>query len=172
MGSISSTTKLFANGMQLVQASEAHLFSFLDNISKENVRELEEFYRIAPEDAIASLRNDPLVHAVVFKGKVVCLTCLDPDGHMWAMFSEELGSNKIRFARASTALIQYYHSFSEELHASTWIKNTKAIQWLAFLGFEPVSVQENHNKDEYVTFVRCAEYLSGNRAEELRPVIH
>lgn len=172
MALIASSVKLVSHGMRLVDADQTHLPAFIESLSDENVRELREFYKIEPEWAINDLDLSDGISVVIYKGVPVCLTGIQSDGKMWAMFSKELEKNKLRFVRASMALIEYYHGTHDQLQCSVWIKNGKTLQWLAFLGFEPVGVQKNHNGDEYVVFVRCASCSERNRPKELRPVMH
>jgi hypothetical protein len=167
-----SSVKLISNGMHLVPTEPEHLLDFLGRISPENLRELHEFYRLDPTEAIMGLIEDQDVHSVIYEDEVVCLTAVYPDGRMWAMFSQRLNANKLRFVRASRTLIEYYHQTHEHLQCSVWIQNGKTIQWLSHLGFEAVGVNKNDNNDEYVVFVRCASGTESNSPEPPRPVMH
>jgi len=158
--------------MILVEARPEHIVSFSKTVSAENVRELREFYGLDPTEAILNLVDDDSVYAVVYNDKVVCLTSINDDGLMWALFSADINDNSIRFVRASRALIEYYHRAHDQIECRVWTENGKALQWLTYIGFEPVGVSRYGDHHDYVTFVRCNPDAMRNRAELLRPVIH
>ncbi len=168
----SSSYMVKSNGMLLVKAEPEHLIEFSRTVSAENKLELREFYNLNPAQAILGLIGDDSVNSVIYKDKVVCLTSIDSSGLMWALFSADINKNGIRFVRASFSLMEYYHLKHSHIECRVWIKGGKTLQWLAFLGFEPIGVSTSPTNHQYVTFVRCDCARAHTKDELLRPVVH
>lgn len=158
-------------GLQLVRFDRSHVASFYEDMSPESKRELRVAYEIEPLDALVMALDHEKVFAVLRDGKPLAVTGLDK-GFMWALFGNGLRRNWYRFAKASPALIEYYHGFEEGLYCDIWSKSGMIAQWLSHLGFEPIAHLDSDNGHEFIRFVRCEPQTGRVLNFTPRPVIH
>jgi len=164
-----------SRGMELHQMVEQHVLAFIPNISAENKREFAEVYELDPQKSLLRFVDIPGNYAVVRNGKVLALTGVhtmdDGEGMMWALFAEDMKKQFVRFVRASTDLIQFYHSIYPVLNCDVWIENAMIHQWLALLEFHPEFGYEQNGQQ----IVRAVRYCSEDETElssGQRPVVH
>jgi len=87
------------------------------------------------------------------------------------VFAEDMKNQFVRFVRASTDLIQFYHSIYPVLNCDVWIENAMIHQWLALLEFHPEFGYEQNGQQ----IVRAVRYCSEDETElssGQRPVVH
>lgn len=176
MASESSTAKplIESHGLALHKLRRKHIIPFYENLSTDNIKELEQAYGLDRENQLPMLLHlaDEQMVFVVTKGeKILAMTGLTEEGMMWAMFSKDMHKNWVRFARASPELIRYYHHFFDEIECRVWIRNGMIHQWLAHLGFEAIGMSGVDGVD-FVHFVRCKENQDNVHSLMSRPVMH
>ena len=160
-----------SHGLGLYALKPKHIMPLCDDLSQENLKELEEVYQIDPLEALLGLLGRQMVFVVERNGKVLAITGIDDEGVMWAMFTESMKKNWVRFARASIDLIDFYHHFYHRIHCQIWAKNEMIVQWLTHLGFEIDSMFQSGDID-MIEFVRCKSAKSNVYSFLSRPVMH
>ena len=160
-----------SHGLGLYELKPKHIMPLYDDLSQENLRELEEVCHVDPLEALLSLLGQQMVFVVERNGKVLAITGIDDEGVMWAMFTESMKKNWVRFARASTDLIDFYHHFYYRIHCQIWAKNEMIVQWLTHLGFEIDSMFLS-GEIEMIEFVRCKSKETNVYSFLSRPVMH
>jgi hypothetical protein len=146
--------------LSLVTYDPDLLDDFLHNLSEANRREFRDLYNMDPRKELSRFTEKDFVYWVVRGSEPLALVGLSAhEGGvgctMWTLFSENMGRYWISFVRASPALIAFIHSIYSEIEVSTWVENAAMHQWLAHLGFEPVSVSKMGNGEKLTDFVRC-----------------
>ena len=160
-----------SHGLGLYRFKPKYIIPFLEDISEENIKELEVVYDIEPLEALVTLINREMVFAVVRDDKPLAITGVDESGMMWSLFSKSLKKNWVRFARASPDLINFYHHFYEVLTCQVWSQNDVIMQWLAHLDFEP-DMFFSYGNVEMAQFVRCKTEQTNVYSLLSRPVMH
>lgn len=173
MASENSTDKpiIESHGLGLYRLEAKHIMPLHDDLSAENLRELEQVYDIDPLSALLDVLREQMTFVVERKGKPLAVTGIDQNGIMWAMFTESMKKNWIRFARASGDLVKFYHNFYDEIYCQVWSENEMILQWLSHLGFE---IQFIHDIGDIkmVQFVRCKSEQTNVYSLLSRPVMH
>jgi hypothetical protein len=160
-----------SHGLGLFKLKPKHIMPLYEDLSAENIAELREVYQVDPLEALLSLVGQQMIFVVERNGKALAITGLDDEGVMWALFTESMKKNWVRFARASIDLITFYHHFYDQLRCQVWSKNEMIVQWLAHLGFEPESIFMSGHI-EMVEFVRCKSEKTNVYSFLSRPVMH
>jgi hypothetical protein len=166
---------LSSRGMDLLTMTGRHVYEFVANMSVENQKEFAEVYELDPQKSLLRFVDIPGNYAVVRNGKVLALTGVhtmdDGEGMMWALFTKDMKKQFVRFVRASTDLIQFYHSIYPVLNCDVWIESVMIHQWLALLEFHPEFGYEQNGQQ----IVRAVRYCSEDETElssGQRPVVH
>lgn len=166
---------LQSRGMELHLLTERHVREFIADISPENQREFDEVYNRDPRQALLAAVGENGVFAVLYRGKTLAITGVFEDsmgdGVMWALFTNAMKKNFVRFARASEQLLDYYHDHFPTLVCNVWGENHMIHQWLIHLGFQPEFTYA-HNNQELVRFVRYCEVVDISLPFGQRPVFH
>jgi len=164
-------------GLDLLKATEDHIRKLVPNLSEPNIREFAELYQIDPLEAMLNMRQETaLMFSVVRNGEVLGLTGLTPDEPipvMWSVFHKDMKKHWVKFARGSTKLVQYYHTFSPVLACEVWDQNEMIHYWLLSLGFEPeVHFEFGNGKLGVIRFTRTQRPKVSVLSQTPRPVIH
>jgi len=143
-----------SRGLHLTPLRLDHVFLFRPH--KDSKKELRTVYRKDLKKAVTQRIKLNECYAVVDADNVYAITGIAPDGMMWCVFSELIESNFVKMARASKALIGFYHERFPTVVCDIWDKNHMITQWLAFLGFQP---KYTYSVDDHtlIRFVRCAD---------------
>lgn len=160
-----------SHGLGLYPLRAKHIMPLYDDLSAENIKELEVVYQTDPLEALLSILPHQMVFVVERKGKPLAITGIDQEGIMWAMFTESMKKNWIRFARASSELIKFYHHFYDEIYCQVWTQNEMILQWLIHLGFETDVLFESGDI-QMIQFVRCKSEQTNVYSLLSRPVMH
>lgn len=160
--------------LELVPAQMKHVIPLYQNLSKENLFELQ----IADLDPIAffinSVRKD-YVYVVEKKGKPLAITGIEHDDNqsavMWAMFTNDIKENWVGFLRSSPKLIEFFHLYYYKLNMNILAENEQIIEWAMWLKFVP-EYSFIENNIEYIHFVRCNQDKKNVYTLSSRPVIH
>ena len=160
---------LNSHGLDLVKLKPSHIFPFLENLSNENKREFEELYESDPLECLLDCLKDEMVYAIVKGNMPLAITGITEDAQMWALFSKHMKQNWISFARASPDLIGFYHMFYDQILCDVWTKSDMIVQWLGYLGFEPIFLSKD---SETLHFVRCKSVDNNTNSLVSRPVMH
>lgn len=162
-------------GLKIVPLEERHILPLAENLSPENLRELEVVYNVSVSEALSYLGPDELVFVVEREGNPVAVTGIvlrEESLMMWALFTTDLRKHWISFARASAELIKFYHTMRDTIHCEVWTENEMIHQWLVHLGFDPECFIELQNGQSVVRFVRCQGEQEYVQRDTLRPVLH
>lgn len=162
-------------GLNLVPLKKKHIMPFFRNMSAENMAEFTFVYDQDPLESLLAIVDEPMTFVVEKDGEPLAITGLQEYGShglMWCLFSKNMRSHWISFARASKALINFYHGFNAELYCDVWTENAEIHQWLVYLGFLPEAIVELENRQELVRFVRCDERAQDVHTHPSRPVMH
>lgn len=160
-----------SHGLGLYPLRPKHIIPLYNDLSEENVRELQVVYKTDPLEALLQLINVQMVFVVERDGRPLAVTGIDEEGCMWALFTKSMKKNWVRFARASTELIRFYHHFYDEIYCQVWTENEMIHQWLAHLEFEADALIKTDNA-ELVQFVRCKTEETNVYSFLSRPVMH
>jgi len=160
---------LNSHGLDLVKLKPSHIFPFLENLSNENKREFAELYESDPLECLLDCLKDEMVYAIVKGNMPLAITGITEDAQMWALFSKHMKQNWISFARASPDLIGFYHMFYDQILCDVWTKSDMIVQWLGYLGFEPIFLSKD---SETLHFVRCKSVDNNTNSLVSRPVMH
>ena len=144
---------------------------FYEDLSEENIRELNEAYGVDPLQALLELMTRKMVFVVERNGQPLAITGIDDEGCMWSLFAKSMKKSWIRFCRASPDLIKFYHHFFDEITCQVWSENEMIHQWLVHLDFE-VDALIKANGVEFVQFVRCKNEKTNVYSFLSRPVMH
>lgn len=158
-----------SHGLDLVKLKPSHIFPFLENLSNENKREFAELYESDPLECLLDCLKDEMVYAIVKGNMPLAITGITEDAQMWALFSKHMKQNWISFARASPDLIGFYHMFYDQILCDVWTKSDMIVQWLGYLGFEPIFLSKD---SETLHFVRCKSVDNNTNSFVSRPVMH
>jgi len=90
---------------------------------------------------------------------------------MFAMFSDQLGSNFTAIARGSKMLMDYLDQTNPNTTMTILSEYEHMLQWATWLGYEPVGVAAN-GAAKYVEFVRCKYPYESVYDDTSRPVMH
>lgn len=163
-----------SRGLHLVALKPEHIRPFIDNMSNENLREFEIFYKMDPETEIPRLleSSSHAAFAVLLHGSPVALTGIDCHGLMWALFSKDLPRNFAKFARASSRLMSFYHTYHDYLHCVVWAENAMICQWLGWLGFTATDTGKTEFGHDVIEFVHCNYGQDGSIYGASRPAMH
>lgn len=156
---------------ELHKLKRKHIGPFVQNISPENLREFHVLYEADPYEGLLSAVEDDLSHAVMF-GNDVAAVCGVYEGVMWSMFSNDISKHFRTFVRASPKLVNFYHSFYDELQCQVWDENVFIHNWLVHLGFEPQFISTDDRGYTTVNFVRCNYWYDNVHSKTSRPVMH
>ena len=162
---------LRSHGLELVKLQPEHIREFRHFISEENIKELDVIYNIDIQDALQSAVLRDMTFAVLKGKEVLAITGID-EGYMWSLFSKKMPLYWVRFARASRALIDFYHHFYDDIECIVWSENETILQWLLHLNFEVTEIEELSNSETLVHFVRCKSYGDNVHSLASRPVMH
>ena len=166
---------LSSRGLDLVQFEKHHVIPVVSTLSSENLLEFDVIYGVEPVQALYDRACEVNTFAVERFGKPVAVTgysLCDGHAHIWAIFTDDLRRQWVRFARASEDLIKFYLELRPKLICDVWAENEMIIQWLLHLGFEADDVLEDSSGNKIVRCVRCR-YDSDNVVNTTqRPTIH
>jgi len=163
---------LKSRGLLLEPITVRHVDLFMADISVETAIEFDRVYNVEPLQALLDLVDVDGQYAVTRNGSVLCLTGIweeDEGGLMWAVFTNEMKRNFVRFARASSDLIDFYMMGKDFLACDVWVKSGMIMQWLAMLDFKPHS-EYWRNEERLIRF--CCNERNIDLPSEQRPVIH
>ena len=109
-------------------------------------------------------------------GPIICLAGLFHDidaqyPQMYAMFTKDVRKKHTVLARGSKMLVSFFDQQTEGMSMSIMEKHGDMCQWAAWLGFEPVGLQE-YNNFSFVDFVRCNPNFSLVYKDSSRPMTH
>lgn len=155
-------------GLSLVDLRPEHVFAFRPHSA--SIEEMKKVYHRKLKPAVMARMKHDKCYAVVDDQGVYAITGIAPDGSMWCLFSELIDGNFIRMARASKALIEFYHERHPTIVCDIWEKNDNIMQWLAMLGFTP-RFKYWHDDHCLYRFVRCADERVSGSTQSVRPVI-
>lgn len=144
----------------------------MDNLSKENLREISELYEDTVERLLPDLMDREMSHVVKADGEVIAMCGVDQGGVMWTMFSKKIRKHWRSFVKASPELIQFYHAFYPTIYCNVWSENTFIHNWLIHLGFMPDVLLTDQNENITVHFVRCIDDTISIVSRSSRPVMH
>lgn len=161
-----------SHGLQLHHATLEDVHQLLANLSKENLREIDELYEDEPERLLMEILETSEMSHVVKVGDEVIAFCGVKDEVMWTMFSTAIRKYWRSFVRASPKLINFYHCFYDPIHCYVWSENTFIHNWLVHLGFVPHSIYVDDNDNRTVHFVRCNYTIDHVHSDSSRPVMH
>ena len=166
---------LSSRGLDLVYFEKHHVIPVATTLSDENMRELDVIYGVEPVQALYDRACEVNTFAVERFGKPVAVTgyslCED-HAHIWAVFTDELRRQWVRFARASEDLMKFYLELKPKLICDVWAENEMIIQWLLHLGFDAEEILLDANGNKIVRFVRCSYEVDDVVNMAQRPTIH
>lgn len=162
---------LQSHGLKLYQAELGDIEALMQNLSKENLREIYELYEDTPERLLPDLLDGEMTHVVKVDGEVIAICGVD-HSIMWTMFSKKIRKHWRSFVKASPSLIDFYHCFYPTLYCNVWSENTFIHNWLVHLGFYPEVLLTDENENMTVHFVRCIEDTYSVDSATSRPVMH
>lgn len=154
-----------------------HIDEVIENLSKENVKELVLLGYTDVRKALIKMHESSecylcrknnedfiMIGGLWFAEDQEC-------PQMFAMFSNKIKENFIAMARGSIMFVNYFDQFHSGL-SMTILKEYEFItDWAAWLGFEVVGVI-NNDEIEYVDFVRCNPNQKDVYDCTSQPVIH
>lgn len=166
---MASKSLVIMGDIELHHLAEKHILPFVQNMSKQNLREFEVLYKLDPVDSLRGAINEDLAHAVELNGRPIAI-CGVRDATMWAVFSNDIKRHWRSFVKGSPSVVRFYHNFHDELYCDVWDENIFVHNWLAHLGFLPYATQQ----EEYrvVNFVRCNSWNDVVGSSLSRPVMH
>lgn len=109
-------------------------------------------------------------------GPLICIAGLFHDEgndypQMYAMFTKDVAKKHTVLARGSKMLVSFFDQQTEGMSMSIMERHGDMCQWAAWLGFEPVGIQE-YNDFNFVDFVRCNPNFSDGSKKTSRPMMH
>ena len=163
---------LKSRGLKLEKLTVRHVDLFMMDISTETAKEFEFVYELEPYNAFLDLVGFDGQYAITKDGHVLGLSGVweeEEGGLMWAVFTNEMKRNFVKFARASKDLRDFYLSKYDQVFCAVWSESHMIMQWLAFLGFTPCD-QHWQNGQTLIRF--CCKRDKSDLPSGQRPVIH
>lgn len=127
----------------MIPATEVHALELAPRLRAADMREIEAAIGIAPLKALRlSLTRSTEAWAGTVDGEVACvfgvgpLSLLGGEGCPWLLGSDLVERNAIAFARRNRAMVARWLRTYRVLRNHVDARNTQAIRWLGWLGFE------------------------------------
>ena len=158
-----------AGKIELYKFKGKHVFPLYQNMSEQNLKELDVLYERDALEVLLEALDDDLCHVVEVDGKPVAI-CGVREQVLWTMFTKDIRKHWRSFVKESPRLIRFYHMFYDELYCSVWDQNIFIHNWLMHLGFAPLNSKTK--KHTVVNFVRCNYWDDDVDSKESRPVTH
>jgi hypothetical protein len=161
----------------LTPFTKEHVKEVVDNLSAENVREINLLGYTNIKECIEEMMAHSDCYLVRKEGEIfTAISGLWYENNVdtpqfFAMFSRNIKKNFTSMARGSRMLVNFFDRSQDEMSMRILSDHQFMLDWASWLGFEAVGITK-FNSNHYVDFVRCNLPQKSAYSETSRPVMH